>query len=292
MGKNKKHDLIGKNVCEICVHYEFESKFCRKLLVMKPNGQYDYCKAFNQIKQKKEVVVVSKSEDVSNEDKALLEEFKDTLCISCQFINIQTQLCKKFQTLAKVRTNSFCKGYKEKQEKTKKGKGKNGKVKAPSVKLLGEEMCIACQFSDSDFCNKFLTFKKLKPTEVCKGFKNDKKKTVKPSVPAPLSTQKSDKKKSKKDDRINKIAGVLGKPIKPGIEIKKDQARIDKVAGALGKKDGNAKPKIRAPPGSKSQSVCNICQHCELESSFCKKFLSFRKLGPEQSCKGFKKIKK
>jgi hypothetical protein len=263
---------------------------------MKPDGQYDYCKGFSQIKQKKETTIVSKSEVESEEEKALLEQFKDTLCISCQFINIHTQLCNKFKTLAKVRTNIFCKGYKEKQEKVKKEKVKKGKAKVPSEKLIGEEMCIVCQFSDSGFCNKFLTFKKLKPTEVCKGFKKDKKKTVKPSVPKtsvpkPLSAQKIDKMKPKKDDRILKIAGVLGKPIKPGIEIKKDQARINRVAGVLGKKNGNAKPKIRAPPGSKSQSVCNICQHCELESDFCKKFLSFRKLGPEQSCKGFKKIK-
>ncbi len=200
MGKTKNQELIGKNLCEICGHYEQDSKFCRKILVIKPNGQYDYCKTFNQVKnkQKKAAPVEVKSEDVSKEDEVILEKFKDTLCLTCQFVNFQTHICKKFHTLAAIKIDSHCKGYKKKQEKGSKKKDK--KVKNEKVK-------------------------------------NEKGKNV-------------------------------------------DQATSDNSS------------EDQAPSNPESQSVCDVCQHCDIESGFCNKYLSSGKLRPGQSCKGYKKPKK
>jgi hypothetical protein len=183
--------LTGKNMCEICGNYNPDSKFCSKFLIIKTEGQYDYCKGFKELKKKKEEEIITKIEELSEEEKAaLLEPLKDTLCITCQYVDIQTQFCNKFMSYAQVKKGIFCKGYRAIQEKDvirkekgviKKEKVQKRKEEIPSIKLMGELMCTICLHyeEDSGYCNKFQTYKHLEPTEVCEEFKRDKQKAYK-----------------------------------------------------------------------------------------------------------------
>jgi len=176
---------------------------------------------------------------------------------------------------AQVKKGAFCKGYKEYQEKEGKEKGKKEKEKVPSVKLMGPQMCTVCIHyePDSGFCKRNLTFKRLKPKEVCKGFKRDKSKNINDIETTPSTEVKSEEAPPSKDERINKIVGMIGKE-----------------DGAAEKPDAE---KVKVPPGQpKARTLCNSCQYYEAESGFCKKYLTYKQLRPGEICKGYKKIKK
>ena len=105
----------------------------------------------------------------------IYEPVPGTMCETCQNYNYNTGLCDKYLTFPQLKPNQFCKGYKKFKENGEKGK-LFIKDKISTVKLFGEELCTACQYQELDtgFCKKYLTYKKLKPTESCKGFKKKK----------------------------------------------------------------------------------------------------------------------
>ena len=223
--------LMGESLCEKCEFYDAESNFCNKLLVVKRNNLNAPCDDFKLKKPELEV----KTEAMEEVSEFVLIE--GSPCSTCQFFNIKTGICDKYMTYKQLKPGKFCKGYKKLKEEKLKTKEK----KQPLAKLLGPQLCATCQHQDheSGFCNKFLTYKKLKPTESCKSYK---------------------KSRVENEEALERA--------KEETNTKKDWETSDKLLG----------PRL-----------CASCQFFDEESSFCNKLLSFKKLRPTESCKSYKK---
>ena len=165
--------LTGESLCERCEYFDAEEQFCNKLLVIK---RFDLNAPCKEYKRKSIAPAIEKAKEEF--ESKVYEPVPGTMCETCQYYNYNTGLCDKYLTFPQLKPNQFCKGYKKFKEEGEKGKH-SIKEKISPVKLLGDELCTTCQYQESDtgFCKKFLTYKKLKPTESCKGFKKRKETT-------------------------------------------------------------------------------------------------------------------
>ncbi|MFX1276890.1 MAG: Ig-like domain-containing protein [Promethearchaeota archaeon] len=162
--------LTGESLCERCEYFDAEAEFCNKLLVIKRFNLNAPCKEY---KRKSIAPAVEKAKEEA--EGIIYEPVPGTACEACQNYNYKTGLCDKYLTYPQLKPDQFCKGFKKFKDEGEKGKPPT-KAKSGTDKLLGPELCAACQFQELDtgFCKKFLTYKKLKPNESCKGFKRKK----------------------------------------------------------------------------------------------------------------------